>query len=245
MSLALPVKRTEVTLAELARCIWLLWPEAEIIDVAILFGKLIAECGWPTGKQACWNWNLGNIRGKSKAGNFHILGRAYEIARKGSIPKGWYEVPNTFGAKVPEGMVCVLPVDPELTQAFRAYDNLEEAVAEYLEVLKQFRSAWVELYGPNSDPARFILALKAGFYFTGDAAQYIINCKAGVAAAMPLLARMERPERAPDTLPETPTGKSTPRFKAVFDPGTGSDDWRPQTDAKPFLDTLVTPEDKP
>ncbi len=48
----------------------------------------------------------------------------------------------------------------------------------------------------------------------------------------------------PDTEPETPTGKSNPRMPAV-DPGTGADDWRPATDARPFLETLTDDKETP
>ncbi len=47
----------------------------------------------------------------------------------------------------------------------------------------------------------------------------------------------------PDTEPETPTGKSNPRMPAI-DPGTGAEDWRPATDARPFLETLIDDDEK-
>lgn len=207
--------RTIVTLEALATAIWSIWPDAENVDVAIIFGKLIAECGGPNEKQSCWNWNFGNIRGNSPAGNFTILGRAYEIAPAGAIPKGWHVVPNSFGASVPAGKVCILPDNPE-AQHFRAYDSLAEAVADYFALVqRRYLKAWTELHEPDSDPETFILALKAGGYFTGDPTAYVRNVKAGVASAMPILARMPRPSRAPVTAPQTPSSKSSQSMQAV------------------------------
>lgn len=229
--------RTITTLEALAAAVWSAWPEAEPIDVAILYGKIVAECGWPGPKQALWNWNLGNVRGTSAAGNYTLLGSAYEIVDANKVPAGWHVVPNTFGASVPAGKVCVLPDNPSEAQRFRAYDSLQEAVVEYLAVLgKSFRAAWAELFKEGSDPAAFVLALKAGHYFTGDPTAYIVNVKAGVSKAMPVLSAMPRPSDAPDTEPSTPTSKSG-SMRAV-DPGTAPDDWRPAFSVDAALDLV-------
>lgn len=148
----------------------------EVIDAAIIYGKLCAECGHPTPTQACWCWNVGNIRGRSSSGRYCLLGNAYEIVDANRVvPPGWHVVPNTFGAFVPPGRVCVLPDDPR-RQEFRAYETIDEACHEYVEVLgRRFGRAWRELAEPGSSPEDFVQALKADRYFTGDAATYTRN----------------------------------------------------------------------
>jgi hypothetical protein len=196
--------RTVITLPELTAAVLHVWPEAEDEDVSILFGKLVAECGWPNEKQACWNNNVGNIRGVSKRGFYTILGRAYEIVDADRVPSGWYVVPNTFGASVPAGKVCVLPVNPSAQQQFRAYESIIEAIEEYLEVLgRNFVNAWKELRLEHSDPIKFVYNLKAAGYMSGDVKAYATNTKAGYDAAMKLVPQVrEELSYTPMTFPD-------------------------------------------
>jgi hypothetical protein len=169
--------RTIVSLEALVDTLDVVWRDRfgeapEPIDAAMLFGKLCMECGWPSTTQSVWCWNLGNIRGTSPAGNYTTLGGAYEIVPKHAVPPGWHIVPNTFGAAVPEGSVCVLPLDMG-SQKFRAYLSLREAVEDYVTVLGQhFGPALRELAEKGSSPEDFINLLKATHYFTGDVTTY-------------------------------------------------------------------------
>lgn len=205
MATQLPVKRTIVTLDALAEILWQVWPDAEDIDVAILFGKLVAENGWPNDKQTTWNWNVGNIRGVSPAGNYHTLKNAWELVSVSKVDSmkslGWVVIPAPPQAVVTPGTVCMLP--PPERQGFRAYLSLREAVEDYLDVIgRSFRSAWAELQREGSDPTKFVAALKADKYFSGDLSQYTNNVRAGVSHA---LARMPvRPVGVRDTDPAPP-----------------------------------------
>lgn len=201
----IPVLRTVVTLEMLADVLRKVWPEVEDADVAIVFGKLIAENGWPAMPQCTWNWNIGNIRGVSPKGLFHTLSGAWELVAAGKVDAmkslGWEVIPAPPQAKVTPGTVCMLP--PPEKQGFRAYETLEEAVVDYLDTLeKKFRPAHEELMKEGSDPERLVLALKAAHYFTGDVSQYVTNVKSGYAYALKHMpARPPPVEEAPLPVP--------------------------------------------
>jgi hypothetical protein len=223
-----PVRRTVVTLDALAASVWRAWPDGELVDVAILFGKLIAENGWPGPSQTTWNWNVGNRRGISPSGRFHVLRSAWELVPAAQVEAhrrmGWTEIPPPPQAKVTPGTVCMLP--PPEKQGFAAYADLDEGVAHYLDTIgRSFRAAWAELQRPQSDARRFVEALKTDRYFTGDVSNYITNVRAGVAYALPRMPARPSPladtwpapapSDGPPTTPQTPTSKSDPHFRAV------------------------------
>jgi hypothetical protein len=169
----------------------------EPLDLAIIYGKLVNECGHPGPGQNCWLWNIGNVRGKSKAGVACILAGAYELADIGKIPKGWHAIAAPPGASVPAGKVACLP-DNAGSQLFRAYPSLAEASPEYVEVLdRHFPKTLRELTSRETDPTRFVLAMKSEFYFTGDPAAYVRNvggvARANLAKCVALLAREPEP----------------------------------------------------
>src|SRR5262245_30294726 len=106
--------RTIVTLPELAaaltRAFRVVWGiEPELIDLAISWGKVIAECGWPGPGQCVWNFNFGNVRGTSPASNYTVLRQAYEFAEPDKLPPGALRIPTPAGAVTPAGKVCYLP----------------------------------------------------------------------------------------------------------------------------------------
>lgn len=154
----------------------------EVIDCAIVAAKMINECGWPDAKdksgkpaQACWNLNIGNIRGRSRQGKYTLLTGAYEFMPIGKpLPAGARMIDPPPGAIVPPGTYCYLP-DPS-KQEFRSYDNIDEACEEYVEVLgKHFKNTTRVLLDPNTTPEDFVRAMKTDRYFTGDETTYIRN----------------------------------------------------------------------
>lgn len=241
MPTQLPVTRTIVTLDALARAVWLAWPEAEEIDVATLFGKCIAENGWPNERQAVWNWNLGNIRGVSPAGRFHVLRSAWEIVDATKVDAlraiGWTVMVAPSQATVPAGKVCMLP--PPDKQGFRAYVSLDEAIADYLVTLgRSFRHAWRVLEDPGTDSAAFVVALKADHYFSGDLTDYIRNVKSGAAHAL------EHMPRRPDTEPAPPPDSDAPTWPGGREPIADLSETSPATPLRaPEAEHAVRTED--
>jgi len=198
----------------------------EPIDIAIVFGKKVAENGWPGPNETTWCFNIGNIRGVGPSGLYCVLKGAWELARASQVPellRAGYVVmdPPPPQAKVTPGTVCVLP--PPEKQGFRAYRDLDEACVDYVATLsKVFRRTWAELFGVLTDPGKLVDAMMADGYFSGDVAAYKRNVIAGVNWALPkiaaLLASMPRPiETEPDTIPNT-TSKSSQTLRAVREP---------------------------
>lgn len=204
----------------------------EPIDIAIVFGKKVAENGWPGPNETTFCFNIGNIRGVGPSGLYCVLKGAWELAKASQVPallRMGYVVldPPPPQAKVTAGMVCVLP--PPEKQGFRAYRDLDEACVDYVAVLgRHFKKTWEEMRGVLTDPGEFVDAMKADRYFTGDVSAYKRNVIAGVNWALPkiaaLLASMPRPDDhtpIPDTIPETLEGrrtKSSQNMQAVREP---------------------------
>jgi hypothetical protein len=212
-------RRTPVTLEQLVGPLSRAFHAAtgempEPIDIAIVFGKKVAENGWPGPTETTWCHNIGNIRGVGPSGLYCVLKGAWELAAAARVPallKAGYIVldPPPPQAKVTPGTVCVLP--PPEKQGFRAYNDLDEACTDYVHVLgTRFRRAWEELRGVLSDPADFVYALKGDGYFSGDVEAYKRNAIAGVNWALPRVESLTIPTiPAPATEivtpPETPS----------------------------------------
>jgi len=158
-----------------------------------------------------------------------VLRSAWELVDAGKVDAmkaiGWTVMAAPSQATVPAGKVCMLP--PPDRQGFRAYLSLDEAVADYLETLgRSFRHAWKVLEDEHTDPAAFVLALKADHYFTGSADDYVRNVKSGAAHALEHMPRRPDTEPAPPpapdsnapTWPGTPRSKSSDRIQAVREP---------------------------
>lgn len=169
----------------------------EVIDCAIVAAKMINECGWPHSKdksgnpaQACWNLNIGNVRGRSRKGQYTLLTGAYEFMPIGQpLPAGARAIDPPPGAAVPPGTYCYLP-DPA-KQEFRSYDTLYEACEEYIEVLGQhFKTTTRVLLDPNTTPEAFVHAMKGDRYFTGDEATYVRNVGWVTKQLLPLAERL-------------------------------------------------------
>lgn len=90
--------------------------------------------------------------------------------------------------------------------------------------------------------------------FDGDKGLYLpngVDCDVNIADGSALRALLSRlvdtlpapaPSSGPPTMPQTPTSRSSQRMPAVREPML---DWYPQTDARPFLETLADKDDKP
>ncbi len=188
--------RTVVTLEDLVPCFArslerLTGAPCEVVDGAMIYGKLVSECGHPGPTQCCWRLNVGNIRGRSKAGRACVLEGAYEIVKAGAVPKGWHVVPTPKGASVPAGSVAVLPDNPGKHQLFRAYLELQEATDEYVEVLgADFPGTLREVMKIGSSPEALVDTMKAERYFTGDVTAYRHNVAWNARKAAPRVAEI-------------------------------------------------------
>lgn len=177
----------------------------EVVDLTIVYGKMVTECGNPGASQCCWNGNVGNIRGESARGNYTILGGAHEYVRPDAVPAGWVVIPNPPGHAQPPGTVAVLPINKSV-QKFRAYfapgDDLaaalREACAEYVEVLgKSFKRTLRALVAHGTTPADVVQCMKSDGYFTGDLSGYVASvssiARANVSRAEAFLKRDAEP----------------------------------------------------
>lgn len=177
MALLVPTTRTVVTFESLVTAFAHSFEAAhgeppEVVDVATICGKLAMECGRPGPKQSCWCNNVGNVRGVSPEGLFCVLRGAYEFLAIGAaLPAGWTEIPLPPGSICPPGQRPVLP--PAEQQGFRAYSTLQAACDDYVRVLgARFGHVWRELTAIGTTPRRFVEAMKADRYFTGDVTTY-------------------------------------------------------------------------
>jgi hypothetical protein len=122
------------------------WPSNEVL--AIMWAKFTHECG-REGK-SCWNHNVGNVRG-TYGGVYTKLAGAWERRADGTV---YY---------------------PE-NQRFRAYPDFETGIADCLGVLalqSNFKAAWAVLTGDEPTPEKYVVAAKAGRYFTAALAEYL------------------------------------------------------------------------
>jgi len=143
---------TKFTVKELANA----WATAYTCAMTVAPSKeavviICAQWALETGRgAACWNYNIGNIRGEAPDGGFTVLKGAWEVANNGSI---------------------VYPAN----QKFRAYKSIDDGCADYVHVLStqhNFAIAWRHLAGPGPTPSGYAHALKQGHYYTGDEAEY-------------------------------------------------------------------------
>lgn len=180
----------------------------EAIDIAILFGKLIAECGWPGPQQCCWNWNVGNLRGSdAETGMYTVLASAIEFAPPDRLPKGAMQVPTPSNMVAPAGTVAYLMANPGESQRFTAFADLVHGCRRYAQKLHDvFKAAFLALDREGTTPEDFVAGLQGSHYMTGSGAQYLHNVKAGVAWALP------RVQGGVATLIDAPTTDPGGRF---------------------------------
>lgn len=206
-------QRTIVTLDDLAPAIVSAFNTyampVEAIDIAIVFGKLIAECGWPGPAQCCWNWNIGNLRGSdADTGLYTVLANAVEFAPPDRLPRGAMPVPTPAHMVAPPGTVAFLPTNPSESQRFTAFADLVHGCRRYAEKLHdRFTAAYRAFERADSTPEDVVAGLQIGHYFTGDPAAYLRNMKSGVAWALP------RVQDGVATLIEAPTTDPGGRFE--------------------------------
>lgn len=174
----------------------------EVVDCSCIVGKLFMECGRPGPNQCCWRLNVGNVRGEAPDGRYCILGKAYEFAAPSAVARlqaaGWKVIVPPAGAAVPAGQVCMLP--PPEQQKFRAYETIEAACDDYVHVLGvRFGNAWRELAVEGTTPERFVRAMKADKYFTGDVEKYAATVAAIAREVTPLVEQLLERDADPVT----------------------------------------------
>lgn len=237
-----PVKRTPWTTPELLAAYATAWrvvvgTEPSRAALACLWGQACLECG--RGGKSCFGWNVGNIMALGAyAGEYHVLRGAPECGDPDNLPKGATRLTHSHVACAP-GKVPYLPAGGS---RFRAYVSLVAGCMDKLRLYeRQWPKALAALVAAQSpaDAAAFVDGLLTPRrYFTADAAKYLWDVRS-LAAECLRTTREEDwpgaapvPSDAPDTLRDSPTGKSSEQIRAV-DPGTAPDDWRPafSTDA--------------
>ena len=166
-------------------------------QLAVLWGQFAEECGRGN---ACWNWNVGNIRA------FHGYVGDYQ-----DLPGAWEVMPD--GSKVVTG------------GAFRAYASLHDGIVGLLTFLRDNEPhAWPELMKAAPSAIAFVYGLKTDRYFTGEVAGYASTVDAVDKGFEREFAAELRAEQAPipssgtPTAPATPTSKSSQRLPAVAPP---------------------------
>lgn len=244
-----PYTRREL-LAALARA-WRVVVGGEIprFALALLCGQVTIETGWDG--RYCWNHNVSNIMGTSPEGLFHVLHKAPECSHNPHAIPG-ATVLETSNVVCAPGQSAYLPAGGS---KFRAYTSLDRACVDKLEVqLEIWPKAILALAGATSLDAvtGFVAGLLVDgvgnrrLYMTADPVKYRADVKdiAGTFIKTTSLEDWNIPEEDPDTIPDGVAAKtqSSQRIKAMktpIDPGTGPDDWRPQTSVTGFLDSLV------
>jgi flagellum-specific peptidoglycan hydrolase FlgJ len=110
-----------------------------------------AQWALETGKgKHCYNYNLGNIKQFDRSKPLHMLDHVWEIinGEKKIFPKGH---PQTW---------------------FRAYENLDEGMYDYLSLLKYRYKSSIE-GAKEGDPVKFVSMLKKYGYFTANEQEYL------------------------------------------------------------------------
>jgi hypothetical protein len=160
-------KKTTPTQAEFFSGIITAWfklfktiPNKDI--VCIIYAKFGLETGYG---QSAYNYNFGNI--KKFPNDSHTSGYMFL--------KNVWEIEN--GKKV-----VYQPPHPQCM--FRSYDSIEDGLKGYLELIssKHYEKAWNALLTGN--PTKYVTALKAANYFTGDLTTYINSVNSIYSGAM-------------------------------------------------------------
>jgi lysozyme len=94
-------------------------------------------------------------------------------------------------------------------------------------------------------PTLWKLSHWVAWQYDGDGGERMpngVDCDYNVAnGSIEDMLGLPAPSSSPDTIPSTPASKSNQTFRAVFDPGTGDGDWRPQTSAATALPCMFPP----
>ena len=190
------------------------WPSRAAL--ALLWAQASLECG-RGGRPGCFSWNVGNLMHfDGREGAYHILRGAPECFPAGKVPAGWTEIPASATS-----IACApgkVPAIPNSGSRFRAYDSLFDGCVDKLRVIdRQWPRAIVALAsatGPEAASA-FVEGLKG--YFTANAAAYAATLRSLASECLRTVADADWPHEDddPDTLRDSPTGKSSQTMKAV------------------------------
>lgn len=182
-----PVTRTVVSMRDYARAVLRGWYTVgqglpSKATVAVLFAQYMIE----TGGAACWGWNIGNVKHVPGDGyDYHMLKGTWEGVDKAMadalIAKGLAVLDtNPAHQKAVAPRTCVVFQPPHPATWFRAYPNLDAAMASHLGFLKKrYAPCWP--FVEAGDYKGFAFALKAGRdgkpgtlddYFTATADAY-------------------------------------------------------------------------
>jgi flagellum-specific peptidoglycan hydrolase FlgJ len=181
------VKKTVTTASndEFVAAVYRHWSYSQgrpsLLTAAILLAQYAFETGWG---QYCFCWNLGNVRAFEP---YIASGKNYFI-----LPSAWEMI---------EGKRMVVG------GAFRAHASLDEGMHAHLAFLSgldRYEKAFEVLIEAASLPftkenarllaRRFVLALKAGGYFTGDVTEYVTGVTSIVVALVTSLHVDEMPD---------------------------------------------------
>lgn len=149
----IPAERTPVTIEQMRDALGNAWRAQfgeEPNDRALIV--LVAHWSLETGSGASmWCFNVGNIKGRPNGSDGH----SWTFFRCNEIINGnvqWFDPPHP--------QTC-----------FRAYESLDEGVADYLALVhRRFFKSWPAVV--NGDPAAYARALKAQHYYTANEAAY-------------------------------------------------------------------------
>jgi hypothetical protein len=150
-----PLKRTPIAMSDYCKALLKAW-QADLTALPTKQGAgvLWAQFMMETGGQACWNFNLGNVK-----------------VTQAQVDAGvdWIDLSGTW--EVVGGKRVVLP-DGHPGRRFRAYETLAEAMREHLRFLrnKRYAVAWPAVEAGNPDV--FARRLKIAGYYTAPADQY-------------------------------------------------------------------------
>lgn len=219
-----PVVRTPVSMRDYARACIRAWrglgdgPTPCKQAVAVLWAQYMIE----TGGKACWNWNIGNVKHVAGDGfDYMCLSGVWEgvtkIAADALVASGQavMDPSGDHARAVGAGHVSVIFRPPHPATWFRAFQSLDEAMLEHLELLakRRFSSAWPAVVSGNLEA--FVAALKDRGYFTAAPSAYIAGMRRPFGEFLTsdvFNVEMDAYLRALDaeTLPELPNPPSEP-----------------------------------
>lgn len=187
--------------------------------LAVLWAQFALETARGT---RCYGNNLPNV--------MRFVGQRFD----------WCEL-RTFEFVDPDGAGPRKVERVDTLGTFRVHSDALEGGRRYIEFLRRERWARALILALAGDARGFARELKAKGFYTAPVEEY----EAGIvslAREAQMRFRGFEPAMCIDVRPGLYPLEHEPH--ARIDPGTGADDWRPQTDARTFLDTLADDDDK-
>lgn len=191
-----PTVHTPITPVGFARAVLKVWPEASKEACGILWAHFGVETGIGN---ACWNWNLGNVKYTRGCGYDYVA----LVGNREATPDGvFYETAKSNPASW-----------------FRAYPNFEAGMKAFVDSKTAGQWKSTKPFVEAGDPEGYAAELKRHGYYTAPLKAYADGMRAWFNRWMKLGAWEEATDPAPDTepviVPSVPP-RTLPDFDVVY-----------------------------